>query len=1102
MPRKERREARRQRSFMTPVVPAPQPQQRESIEDILASINPPEPEPSGFQTYGPAAIRGLGGLFGITPPTGAAAGAISEAIAQAIEGDFDASQIGAATAVGATGGGLARSLGTVLRSASTPAQAFVKGGVRGALYGGAQPIVHDLIAEGELPTVEQVGQNAVLGGVTAGGLGALFSKLGLNVPRGQLAEAPPTAPPTVTEVVPNVQRGGRVLTGGRVAGKSEKLTGAKLTTPQHPSAIPTTSTPRIAQRAEDIYLGAPEPKSRVPVIGTPATASGRVAKVAAQEQAAAAKAAEEARAAAEIQRMRDQGLVPTETVSESFQAPIPGGKERGSRVFRPEVDEDGNPITRPSGGKGGPKPPAPLPERAQLLLKQAEYLYNRNPHDPKVQALLTEAKQLAEGAKALPSGPDVPPEAPPSIVSPPKPKGPKGPKTPKPTFLTPEQQTANNAALLAEQQAEGVGLGGDLKAVENFINGGTITNKAAAAAVPETPPVGAAVPRQPSIDQTQFDPATGAPRTLPSAIAERLDPETNSKIISLLNRPPVDPAVDVRTWMAGADPLTFHKGSRVDVAGEHYRALKALLGADPTLPKDAPRLAGRALQTEARAAGLPTRGQPAPQTAQPQAPVQAPAAPAQPAGPAGASPELRKWLAEQDKLRKPGGGGNLGPSRGGSSWGGQRGAINPELAASLGLGAAGAATGAVFDPLDNPVASAIAGGIVGLGTPMLISKFREAAPIIAGDPQAPPSVKAFVARMAVPGEQEKHVRELLDTIPAYIRGSLLFSPNILNNAVAAPLGSGFFAGLELHLAGDPRGLRILQLLQDPNTFRVGWPQAVEEANRLIGAAEGTLERAAGETVGQAPTMGRKIAALPGTAMTTGDVFIRNVLKIAGLTDDEARRFTMTNEPEWGLSKTMTNFQRSGYIGPVPVGPVLAPFVRTLANVVERGAERTPIVGSLFQLARNEPDPLKRQLVQQAIGGATGTAGFVAGYNDPYEANSPLGRFFRSFVSNSAGPYALLSGAGFAAGHAARSGKRFGDAVYSGVAEGMNALPLPSTDIPLSYAGALRDVLNREIPQRAPSGAIPGKSFYDLLKNPHGERGRQRRKPRQPRQRRD
>ena len=154
----------------------------------------------------------------------------------------------------------------------------------------------------------------------------------------------------------------------------------------------------------------------------------------------------------------------------------------------------------------------------------------------------------------------------------------------------------------------------------------------------------------------------------------------------------------------------------------------------------------------------------------------------------------------------------------------------------------------------------------------------------------------------------------------------------------------------------------------------------------------------------------------------------------------------------------------------PLGQILLPFSRTLANIVEQGGLRTPGLGSVLQSMRKTPDPFKTQMIQQGVGLGAGVGGGVAGYYSPEDVQDQ--RLARGFVSNIGGPASLLSTAGYMAGQAMKQGKPTRDVVKAGALSGLRSLPLPTTETPEDWINFITAPAGeRKIPRSAYPGAI-------------------------------
>jgi hypothetical protein len=313
-------------------------------------------------------------------------------------------------------------------------------------------------------------------------------------------------------------------------------------------------------------------------------------------------------------------------------------------------------------------------------------------------------------------------------------------------------------------------------------------------------------------------------------------------------------------------------------------------------------------------------------------------------------------------------------------------------------------------------------------------------------------------------------------IPQYLRGNYLLSTNLLNNAIAGPVGSGYMNALAYSMAGDPRGAKFIQDF-NWSQFPLEYWNAIPRAKELIGHAE----RAGGAGFAGAKSQYEQFAAIPGMSMTAGDMVIREKLVAAGFPDELARKMTATNEPVWRLSKSLVNVSRSG-----AAGQVMLPFARTILNLAERAPEWTPGLGFL---AKHEDvaNPVKLQAIRQALGlGAFGAAEQAGENVDPQSTNL---RMLRGAATNLAGPASLLAAAGFAAGQARQQGKPAGKAA---VREALSGLPLPTTE---PFMNLYNYAASENPEERLPRGITPTvfREIQDLLNPPRPARRRGTRK---------
>jgi hypothetical protein len=351
------------------------------------------------------------------------------------------------------------------------------------------------------------------------------------------------------------------------------------------------------------------------------------------------------------------------------------------------------------------------------------------------------------------------------------------------------------------------------------------------------------------------------------------------------------------------------------------------------------------------------------------------------------------------------------------------------------LGGIGAATGIALDP-EHPIAAGATGAFAGALLPSALSK-----------------LPAALSKMATTAGQNEVVKEVFKFAPTWQRFSLLAdAEGLAANAVAAPWGSGIMASIERAFNGDPRGMTALKLLSDIPSYLKGLKANWQEAAQSIGRAEG-------HALGINPTATEKALSAPGTFMTSGDVTARNILMSAGFSEEEARRFTLTNEPE--LLKAVADFNK-GKKGN-PLLDLLFPFRRTPANIWEQGGYRTPIVGEILQRMRAVPDPFKERMIQQGLGAASGlAAGAASAQMDPVTA-----KHFRRFASNLGGMYSLPVSAGVMAGQAYRAGKPVLPAAAAATIQG---LPLPAAQPLTDIKNFIFGTAKGEHP--LPSGLVP------------------------------
>lgn len=516
--------------------------------------------------------------------------------------------------------------------------------------------------------------------------------------------------------------------------------------------------------------------------------------------------------------------------------------------------------------------------------------------------------------------------------------------------------------------------------------------------------------------------------------------------------------------------------NRVDAAGFGSRAIKAAKAAGEKVPEVGRRIAGQSLQEEAKAAGLPV-GKAARQA---QFHENAPTS--------GAPADM---LTDDELVREV----EAFKAQNGGRFGSEKGEISNALAMRLGLAAGGAAIGAAADPLGNRWASGAAGAALGAGLPSIPNVIRglgEAGMPAEAINQIAPQLEET---LAAPGGIKEVASQIWHQLPHLQRFNYLMSvPGLLANAAVGPYGSALMGAIEHGLSDDPRGWAAIKLLANPKKYVQYAFEARDEAvRRLVGGEMGRAEGLGSSVTG-------KVLGGPGVAMTSGDLAARRILMEAGFTEEEAKRITLTSEPELKLPKTIANWGRGKSDISTTLMDLLAPFKRTPANILEQGAQRMPGLGFLVQNGREAAgfaaDPRKQQLVQQGLSLGVGTGAGLVGY----EVDPETGKMVRRFVTNAAGQYSLPATIGYGVGQALQRGD---NPIYGGASSAINQLPLPTTDTIMDWAKFLSGGLQT---QDIPRGALPsalreaplnrytGLNTPKVGMNPPGIPARFRRKP--------
>lgn len=234
----------------------------------------------------------------------------------------------------------------------------------------------------------------------------------------------------------------------------------------------------------------------------------------------------------------------------------------------------------------------------------------------------------------------------------------------------------------------------------------------------------------------------------------------------------------------------------------------------------------------------------------------------------------------------------------------------------------------------------------------------------------------------------------------------------------AALGAGVRA-----LAPQAERLRYFSMLSSPVTHGVNaagnvgavGAKAAEEAltGNVSGAGKILREFFSPETFRDVRTAWRNpeegrwgsntgVLGMPGRAMGAVDKGTKEALRRAGISEDDAALITYTNQPKSVAGQSLVKgFNNSG------LGRLFVPFSRTATNIVERGLERTPGVGSLPWVKDMTNATPGQQLARQAIGGGTMYSGYkLAQDSEKAKARGESSPVDNRVVQALLGPYAL------------------------------------------------------------------------------------------------
>lgn len=1066
----------------------------------LKNAPPAEPTPTfvdKLRMLGGGATRAVAGVLAAEGgPTGALISGTGETLAQLVEGSMGddpkrfAARVGVEAGLGAIPFGALLKEGRVLSSA-----------LRGATHSAVGETAREA-ARGEELSPTRIGISAGTGGLVTGGLAKLLG----------VKKAVPSTTPEQFEVETTAVPGGRVL--GDKKGTLDVVKPPSTTQVNRPvgrPAAPTTPAPadpraaywakqglnppsapgRMASPQGNLPFDAPEEAisgGRIPYTGSGAYPEGSVAKSQKREieathtmankirgkelrdEAAAAKQAEKEtenqqklgiiKKAIEEGKLEKGGVSVGESISAKTEE---GGTIRKSTSYKAPDEEDADidygdgtgPAIVRKGGKQTEIIPQGKLRNTGWSVEQIEALAQKyeNEGNPSVanrirwdnglpiKGNVVEPAQLPAGVNE-----EIPPATPPVVEGEIPPEissttrdtlGRLGYSEETINKMTPEQ-------ALHEMQEE-------LKVNDD------IARNAPVPITPEPPPT-PKVRAARTVKKKVLTPNQQAAEEAYLALKAKIDAERVDAVqqaAANVPPPPTPPVPEVPSA-----PARLFK-SPVDALGEAYRTAKT----DPDVNPLAKRYLGSGLSHEAARAGLPSKryapdalnqfleGDLSPEVSKalgrPPLKTEPSLKSARPLKEGELPPTSGNWVQDElnqvdalarakGKADKGGGGGTtLGAGLGGLQdiLGIAR--RNPEFTATLARTGVGALAGGVLGgQVDHPFIGALLGGAAGA--------------MSGGSGDVMGRLSAIKDQLTNSGAQEA-AQTVAEAAAHYQRMMLLTDPvGLPINAGLAPYGSAIMGAIEHGLSGNPEGWAALRALTPENWMRHAIP-AWTEAGSLIGRAEG-------EAMDQAPTMFRKLGSFAGRTMTTGDVASRNILEEAGIPEEAARRFTLTNEPDLQLFRKFANLARGDKDITTPIIQIMSPFRRTPANVTEQGLQRIPGLGFLFH-GEKQQDPLQQMLVQQGMGTVSGLGGYAVGSStDPNE-----GRVGRRAVSNALGGYGLPFNIGYLAGQANRADR---PGLGAAVAAFDESMPLPTTNTIRDWANFIG--ANGRIPR----GVVP------------------------------
>lgn len=335
---------------------------------------------------------------------------------------------------------------------------------------------------------------------------------------------------------------------------------------------------------------------------------------------------------------------------------------------------------------------------------------------------------------------------------------------------------------------------------------------------------------------------------------------------------------------------------------------------------------------------------------------------------------------------------------------------------------------------------------------------------------------------------------LADRASNALRASLLTSTNLPSNVIGAPLGAGVTTALEEALAGNTGTAKSLIGEMHPRKLARRWDEGLNWAEKAMRSGEQLQERADYTSVpGREHTWVDEVLSRPGRYLMASDQAMRAAMQSAGISEGAARQATLTSRPRSEVGNWLAGPSNN------PAVNILAPFRRTLVNLIEQGADRVPGLGELTQRHGRQGAPVddwRHRAAQQGLGGATMAGGAWAEQqiqDDALEGIPVVGDFIqehgledlskrvaRGALTNTAGRYALPMAMGLGTGHALANNEPLIQGLTAGAARGLGEVPLPSPEIPINMLEFTGKALSDDRPEgafewidQAPGGTVPG-----------------------------